>query len=122
MATTAATRRWTGPRRSRRAISTTARSRSTAAPTRSSATSSPRPCWGCERRRAITEVSSPAKAGDPVRRGGRAYEQRPRLLDPRLRGDDEGISGNGGGNSIARSYFWRDGKMDFDLSEEQRLL
>ena len=41
--------RWTGPRRSRRAISTTARSRSTAAPTRSSATSSPRRCWGCNR-------------------------------------------------------------------------
>ena len=42
--------------------------------------------------------------------------------DPRLRGDDEGMSDDGGGNSIARSYFWRDGKMDFDLSEEQRLL
>src|SRR3954462_11368401 len=46
MATTAPTRPWTGPPRSRRAISTTARSRSTAAPTRSSATSSPRRCWG----------------------------------------------------------------------------
>ena len=34
-----------GPRRRRRPISTTARPRSTAAPTRSSATSSPRPCW-----------------------------------------------------------------------------
>src|SRR6185295_6633471 len=46
MATTAPTKPWTGPPRSRRAISTTARSRSTAAPMRSSATSSPRRCWG----------------------------------------------------------------------------
>ena len=41
----AADRTSTGRRRSRRPISTTARSRSTAAPTRSSATSSPRRCW-----------------------------------------------------------------------------
>ena len=37
-----------GRPRWRPAISTTARCRSTAAPTRSSATSSPRPCWGFE--------------------------------------------------------------------------
>jgi len=33
-------------------------------------------------------VSSSAKAGDPVRRGGREYGRLLRLLDPRLRGDD----------------------------------
>ncbi len=71
-----------GDDRSRRAISTTARSRSTAAPTRSSATSSPRRCWGCERRSAITTDVVPALcaiahwSGDPVRRGGCAYERR----------------------------------------------
>src|SRR5258706_12436252 len=65
-------------------------------------------------------MSSPAKAGDPVRRGGRAYEKRLRLLDPRFRGDDDGMSG--GDNRVTRVEFWRDCKMDFDLSEEQRLL
>ena len=39
---------WIGRRRRRPPISTTARPRSTAAPTRSSATSSPRPCWAFE--------------------------------------------------------------------------
>src|SRR5437870_3585734 len=92
MVTTARTRPWTGPRRSRRATSTTARSRSTAAPTRSSATSSPRRCWDCRIRRVGRAKRNPPSSS--------AQRDGFRCALPILQGRN----------------------MDFDLSEEQRLL
>src|ERR1700721_2244662 len=86
MPTTGRTRRWNGPRRSRRAISTTARFRSMAARTRSSAISSPRRCWDFD--------SSPS---------------------PRERGEVKKAP-------ASKKFVVEETKMDFDLSEEQRLL
>src|SRR5439155_16833120 len=104
MATTAPTKPWTGPPRSRRAISTTARSRSTAAPTRSSATSSPRRCWGCEVAIRLVVMAGVDPAIHVLTQG--------KNVDARDKpGHDEELR-------------WpeRASKMDFELSEEQRLL
>ncbi len=80
------TRRWTGPRRSRRAISTTARSRSTAAPTRSSATSSPRPCWGSNRHSGARVSANPESHTNNLEIPGPREDACPRMTTVRRMG------------------------------------
>ena len=77
---------------------------------------------GALSRRRNSDRCHPREGGDPVGRSGRTYGKRLRLLDPRFRGDDERISGQRPEQQHRARSFLETLQMDFDLSEEQRLL